>query len=111
MTRASLSFRGTYGLLAVMLCMLGTAVAHADFIHALIDYKEGKFPEASAQFMELAALGDAGSQFNLGAMSLRGEGVPKNKGAGVGWLLASAENGSTQIALAPPRAIEFSVSA
>jgi TonB family protein len=57
------------------------------------NYRAGKFAEARVEFLELAELGDGASQFNLGAMSLRGEGTDKDQGAGIGWLRASLENG------------------
>jgi len=75
-----------------------SSLAHADFFNAFNNYKEGKFAEALVQFKELAELGDNASQFNLGVMSVRGEGMEKNPGVGVGWMLAAAENGYTQMA-------------
>ncbi len=86
-----------------MVVALGSAlvplVAHADFASALADYRAGKFIEARVEFLELADLGDGPSQFNLGAMLLRGEGTDQDLGAGIGWLRASLENGHTGITL------------
>jgi len=76
--------------------LAATAISHnadADFTSAYKNYREGKFAEASAEFMELAQLGHGASQFNLGAMSVRGEGTEKNTAIGVGWMLAALENG------------------
>ena len=75
------------------LMALGPLTAHADFASAMANYQAGKFTEARSEFLELAELGDGASQFNLGAMSLRGEGIAKDQGAGVGWLRASLQNG------------------
>src|SRR5262249_30568178 len=52
---------------------------------------------AQAQFLALAELGDCSSQFNLGAMALKGQGGPKDAGSGVGWLEAAAGNGCQQL--------------
>ena len=76
-----------------MLC----AVARADFSAALRDYNAGHYDQAQAQFLALAELGDCSSQFNLGAMALKGQGGPKDRGAGAGWLEAAASNGCQQL--------------
>jgi len=57
------------------------------------EYKAGHYEVAHAQFLALAELGDCSSQFNLGAMALKGQGGPKDTGSGVGWLQAAAGNG------------------
>ncbi len=74
-----------------------TAAVHADFRAALGEYNAGHYEAAHAQFLKLAELGDCSSQFNLGAMALKGEGVPKDMGSGVGWLRAAAGNGCQQL--------------
>src|SRR6202521_4179630 len=66
---------------------------HADFQTALGEYNAGHYDVAHAQFLALAELGDCSSQFNLGAMALKGQGGPKDAGSGVGWLQAAAGNG------------------
>jgi TPR repeat protein len=76
-----------------MLC----ALARADFSAALKDYNDGHYEQARAQFLALAELGDCSSQFNLGAMALKGQGGPKDRGSGVGWLEAAASNGCQQL--------------
>lgn len=79
---------------ALAACAVGLAgVAHADFAAALKDYNAGHFDAARTQFLSLAELGDCPSQFNLGAMSLKGQGAPQDRGAGVGWLQAALSNG------------------
>jgi TonB family protein len=79
-------------LLAAALIVI-TASAHADFVSAFKNYREGKFAEAIQQFTALAELGDGDSQFNLGVMAVRGEGRDKNTGDGVGWMTAAVQNG------------------
>jgi TPR repeat protein len=69
------------------------APARADFNSAVAAYAAKRLDEARAEFLNLAALGDGASQFNLGAMSMRGEGVEKDRATAVGWMLASLENG------------------
>src|ERR1700694_6208134 len=59
---------------------------HADFQTALGEYNAGHYDVAHAQFLALAELGDCASQFNLGAMALKGQGGPKDAGSGVGRL-------------------------
>src|SRR5438270_7357716 len=56
--------------------------AHADFRAALADYNAGRYLAAHEQFQRLAELGDCSSQFNLGAMALKGQGGPKDSGSG-----------------------------
>jgi TPR repeat protein len=71
--------------------------AHADFQTALGEYNAGHYDLAHTQFLALAELGDCSSQFNLGAMALKGQGGPQDAGSGVGWLQAAAGNGCQQL--------------
>jgi TPR repeat protein len=80
-----------------LLCGLWSAAAVADFPQAMTDYNAGNYDAARAEFLTLAALGDAPSQFNLGAMATQGQGQPKDAGAAVGWFSAAAENGGRQL--------------
>jgi TPR repeat protein len=91
-----LSIKVTRSTLAA--CALSLAgAAHADFTAALKDYSAGHFDTAHAQFLSLAELGDCSSQFNLGAMALKGQGGPQDRGAGAGWLEAALSNGCRQL--------------
>jgi TPR repeat protein len=72
-------------------------VARADFSAALKDYNAGHYEQAQAQFLALAELGDCSSQFNLGAMALKGQGGAKDRASGTGWLEAAASNGCQQL--------------
>src|SRR5215469_9702734 len=85
------------GLVLAGCALLGSAAAQADFQSALKDYNAGRYEAAHAQFLALAELGDCSSQFNIGAMSLKGQGVPKDMAQGVGWLQAAAGNGCEQL--------------
>lgn len=64
----------------------------ADFNEAYKKFVAGDYSQAREEFLALAELGSGAAQFNLGAMSLNGQGTSKNEGEGVGWLLAAAEN-------------------
>jgi TPR repeat protein len=77
--------------------LLPAGAARADFQAALGEYNAGHYDAAHAQFLELAELGDCSSQFNLGAMALKGQGGPKDTGSGVGWLQAAAGNGCEKL--------------
>jgi TonB family protein len=77
-----------------LVCGLWAAAAIADFPQAMKDYGAGSYEAARMEFLRLAALGDAPSQFNLGAMATQGQGQAKDAGAAVGWFTAAAENGS-----------------
>jgi uncharacterized protein len=67
--------------------------AQADVVHAQLDYQAKFYSKAHDEFLEVAALGNAEAQYNLGAMALRGEGGETDRGTAVGWLLAAEENG------------------
>jgi TonB family protein len=79
--------------LAFAVASLAASDAHADLGAASRDYKNGDFAGARAQFLSLAELGEARAQYNLGVMSLRGEGTAKDAGAAAGWFRAASSNG------------------
>lgn len=72
---------------------LSCGAAEADFAHAVKHYAAGDYIAARTEFLGLAGLGDAASQYNLAAMAQQGQALPKSVAASVGWLLAAAENG------------------
>ena len=76
---------------------LAAPAAHAGFNAALADYKAGHYDSARRAFSTMSELGDCSSQFNLGVMTLQGQGGPKDVGAGVGWLKAAAANGCQEL--------------
>jgi len=82
----------------LLLGLLSGSTGRADFPAAFKEYQDGHFEAARAQFLTLAGLGDAASQFNLGAMAMQGQGVPKDLATAVGWLEAASENGSRRLA-------------
>jgi uncharacterized protein len=81
-----------------LLCLQLGPAARAGFPEAFRAFNEGHYDEARKQFLELAQLGHAASQYDLGAMALQGQGAPKDLGVAVGWLTAAADNGDTQLA-------------
>ena len=89
---------GTAGpLLLAAALSLAAGSARADFNTALADYQAGHYDSARRQFSAMAGLGDCSSQFNLGVMTLQGQGGAKDIGAALGWLEAAAANGCQQL--------------
>jgi TPR repeat protein len=76
---------------ALLLCAV--RVSHADFYEAMLAYADKDHARAAAELRPLAERGHPPSQHNLGLMRLRGEGGPGDLVEGVGWLLASRDNG------------------
>ncbi len=68
-------------------------LSHADFSSAMVDYEAKKFPAAMEEFKRLASLGHKDSQFNLGVMHFRGEGLEINPVEAYAWLALSASDG------------------
>lgn len=82
----------------VAICLvLAGAPARADFAQAVKQYAKGDYLPARNEFLGLASLGDAASQYNLAAMAQQGQAGPQNLGASIGWLLAAAENGYQRV--------------
>ena len=73
--------------------VLASSQAFADFRNGLKLFQAGEYSAARNEFLALAELGDGASQYNLAAMSMQGQGSPKDLGTGVGWLRAAASNG------------------
>ena len=94
------------GLWALLAC----TTAQADFQAALKQFDAGHYEAARTEFLALAALGNGNAQYNLGAMTLKGQGSPANKGTGVGWLLAAAENGYHELPDDKLRSLKASLS-
>jgi uncharacterized protein len=90
---------------------LAVPAAHADFNAALADYKAGHYDSARRAFSTMAELGDCSSQFNLGVMVQKGQGGPKDVGAGVGWFKAAAANGCQELVGSRVAALEGALSA
>ena len=96
----------TLGVCALLAC----TAARADFRWAMNQFDAGHYDAARAEFLALAALGDGNSQYNLGAMTLKGQGGPASKGTGVGWLLAAAENGYQELSADKLHSLKASLS-
>jgi len=102
--------RGWCCALGVCAALLVCTGARADFKWAMSQFDAGRYEAARAEFLALAALGDDNSQYNLGAMTLQGQGGPASKGAGVGWLLAAAENGNHELPAAELQSLKAALS-
>src|SRR5690606_20452454 len=72
----------------------------ADFNRAVQNFAAERYAPAMTEFTQLSALGHSGAQFNLGAMHVLGQGVPKNNIEAYAWISLAAENGdATAISL------------
>ncbi|MGE0582564.1 MAG: energy transducer TonB [Steroidobacteraceae bacterium] len=81
------------GIVALLALMAGVS-AHADFPAALGQYQAGQYEAAKREFLQLAGLGNAAAQHNLGTMALHGQGGAEDRGEAYGWFLAAGENGN-----------------
>lgn len=85
------------GLIPLVLGMaLCAPVFSADFDTTLAAYEQQKYAEALTGFRQTAKLGHARSQFNLGVMYYKGQGVPADSVEAVVWLSLAADNGDEQ---------------
>lgn len=80
----------------VILFLISSSVARADFISAMENYGAKKYPEALEEFKRLASLGHKDSQFNLGVMYCRGEGVNKDLIEGYSWVALAASDSNAE---------------
>lgn len=81
--------RSLVGFFLSSLCML----SYGDFWAASTNYDQKKYPEAVEEFKRLASLGQKESQFNVGVMYYRGEGVDINPVEAYAWTALAASNG------------------
>ena len=65
----------------------------ADFDKGLAAYERGDYATALREWHPLAEQGDAGAQFNLGAMYANGRGVAQDYGQAIEWYRRAAEQG------------------
>lgn len=82
---------------------LGISVAilmmAADFSAGLSAYEKGDYAKAIQEWRPLAEQGVAAAQFNLGLMSLDGQGVPQDYTEAARWFERSAEQDYTKAQL------------
>ena len=85
-------------LLSAWLAALACAgPAHAqDFQAGVAAAKRGDFDEALVQWQPLAAAGDAASQYNLGMLYARGDGVAEDLAEAARWFEQAAEQGQVE---------------
>lgn len=67
--------------------------ASADFDTAMALYQKKDYEQAMTEFMHLAEIGDHASQFNVGIMNFRGEGVPKDPVKAYAWMALASQDG------------------
>jgi len=86
--------RLTTVVLASFLLVSAASPARADVGTAFKAYDAKEYERAYTEFRELAELGSALAQVNVGMMLLNGEGVQADRIAGYGWILAASDNES-----------------
>jgi len=80
-------------MIALALC-LAQPVAAGPFEDGLAAYNRKDYTTALRLFRQVAELGDANAQHNLGIMYRFGEGVPQNYAEAVKWFRKGAEQGN-----------------
>jgi hypothetical protein len=80
---------------------MSVSTVSAEYIDGLAAYKRGDYKTAFAMWTKAADQGDAKSQFMLGSMYFKGEGVPQAHNQAALWYLKAAEqeNASAQAVL------------
>jgi TPR repeat protein len=71
------------------------SVAAGRFEDAAVAYKKGNYATALRVMRPLAEQGLAQAQLNLGLMYAKGQGVPQDYAAAVGWFRKAAEQGQS----------------
>ena len=79
-----------YLTLALLLGSIGTSWGN-DFLKGLNAYHSGDFATAIREWTPLAEQGHSPSQYNLGFMHYKGEGVPQDYETAVKWYTRAAE--------------------
>ena len=87
----------TTTLYLTLVLLLGSAGASwgNDFLKGLNAYHSGDFATALREWKPLAEQGDPPSQYNLGFMHYKGEGVPQDYKTAVKWYTLAAEQGDS----------------
>ena len=80
-------------MLAVMCCLALAVPAWAGFDEGVAAFDRGDYETAVRELRLLVKQGDAGAQYNLGAMYLNGWGVPQDDAAAVKWYRKAADQG------------------
>jgi TPR repeat protein len=80
-------------MLPLLLLLCPALLSAADFQTGLAAYNRGDFAAALQEWQPLAEQGDANSQYNLGLLYARGEGVPQDYQKAIGWYQKAAEQG------------------
>lgn len=75
------------------LCMIAS-IARAGTAEGLIDFQQGRFAEAQAEWRTAAAAGDADAALFLGVAYDVGQGVPQNPVQAADWYARAASRGS-----------------
>ena len=84
--------------LGALALLLAAPSVRADFASGVAAYNEGRWDAALREFRALAELGHVESQFNIGIMHMRGEGVPRSEARGYAWVALAASAGHPKAA-------------
>lgn len=84
---------GTYVKKFAVLLLVCAAACAADFQAGLAAYNRGDFAAALKEWQPLAEQGDANSQYNLGLMYARGQGVARDYKQAAQWYEKAAQQG------------------
>ena len=80
--------------LSLLLALLATSQASADFAQGDAAYRQGDYGTALREFRPLAEQGDARAQARLGLLYYQGDGVPQDFTEALIWLRKAAQQGN-----------------
>lgn len=81
--------------LAIIIIVLLSRMAAADFKAGLDAFQRGDYATALREWQPLAEKGDANGQYNLGLLYNRGLGVPQDYGKAAEWYRKAADQGNS----------------
>ncbi|WP_164503697.1 energy transducer TonB [Pleionea sediminis] len=77
--------------LVLFLLFFSSATAFSSFDEAIADYEQGHYQSAYQKFKNLAEIGNAASQFNLGVMYYQGQHVQRDVNKAYAWIKLSLQ--------------------
>lgn len=79
--------------LIIVILLTVCVPAKADLLSATLDYNDGNYTQAFAEFSRLAELGNEDAIFNVGVMYLHGQGVEQDLAQANAWFRLAADFG------------------
>ncbi len=83
-------------LAATLLCLMLATPTWAGFYEGLAAYKLGEYATALREWRRLAEQGHAKTQYNLGVLYQKGQGVPQDDAEALQWYRKAAEQGNAR---------------